>query len=153
MFHDLRSLPRIFFVENGISNPACNLIKVNYFLIQLFWNQSSLHTRLLVWMTVVILSTCSVFCSRERWRHSIGFIFWYSRLSMMVNCLASSKGSTSRSFNFLFVFGIIGAGGGPKLVFTKVFTQSPPRCYGDVRWACDCSEVEVKTNCSFNGVH
>jgi hypothetical protein len=28
MLHDLRSLPSIFFAENGISNPACNLIKV-----------------------------------------------------------------------------------------------------------------------------
>ena len=75
-----------------------------------------------------MLSEFSCFCSRDRVKHSIGLIFWYNELSTMVSCRANSKGSISRSFNFLLDFGRIDEGGGAVGVFTSILTSPWPRC-------------------------
>ena len=99
-------------------------------------------TRLLVWITAAILSLCSPFCSRDRWRHSIGRIFWYSWLSMMVSCLANSSGSTSSNLSFLDVLGMIGGGGVCNVAV--ILIASVPLCYNSVpEWEATGEKLDI----------
>lgn len=110
-------------------DPLPTLRSVGHIHKLAYHNDQRVLTRLLVWITFVMLSTFSVFCSLARCKHSVERIFWKSRLSNSVSCRAISRGSISDSFNFCSLdFGWIGGGAGaPEVAMT--LTGSPPLCW------------------------
>ncbi len=137
VFHYPCSLLRILPGQDRLSNPVSNLYSavsvISFVIIR------SLHTLLLNWMIVVMLS--GVFpglASRERCKHSIGRIFLYRAASMRVSCRPNSSGSMSSSLIFLLDFGSMGAGGASGTVLVVLIGASPPRCY-----CCHVSIVHI----------
>src|ERR1700677_1826670 len=101
-------------------------------------SRSTGYTLFVVTMMAAMLSLLSLFCSRERMRHSEGRIFMYKWHSIIVNCLATSRASNSNSFNFLDVLGIIDIGGGSREM--AVLVRLSPFCYNSIdhppTWVC-----------------